>query len=51
MLLKDGTSLVIHDGKDDGMSQPAGNAGDASPVEKYQNNNRHIQRSHVDSLF
>lgn len=28
LLIKDGTSLVIHDSKDDGMSQPAGNAGD-----------------------
>ena len=28
LLTKDGTSLVIHDSKDDGMSQPAGNAGD-----------------------
>jgi Cu-Zn family superoxide dismutase len=27
LLIKDGTSLVIHDSKDDGMSQPAGNAG------------------------
>lgn len=28
LLTTDGTSLVIHDSKDDGMSQPAGNAGD-----------------------
>ncbi len=28
LLTKDGTSLVIHDSKDDGMTQPAGNAGD-----------------------
>ena len=28
LLSKDGTSIVIHDEKDDGMSQPAGNAGD-----------------------
>ena len=28
LLTKDGTSLVIHDSKDDGMSQPAGNAGE-----------------------
>ncbi|MCA1031684.1 superoxide dismutase family protein [Bacillus timonensis] len=27
LLVLDGTSLVIHEGKDDGMSQPAGNAG------------------------
>ena len=28
LLTKDGTSIVIHEEKDDGMSQPAGNAGD-----------------------
>lgn len=28
LLTKDGTSLVIHEEKDDGMSQPAGNAGE-----------------------
>ena len=28
LLIKDGTSLVIHASKDDGMSQPAGNSGD-----------------------
>jgi superoxide dismutase, Cu-Zn family len=28
LLMKEGTSLVIHDTKDDGMSQPAGDAGD-----------------------
>ena len=28
LLTKEGTSLVIHETKDDGMSQPAGNAGD-----------------------
>ncbi|MCQ6276511.1 superoxide dismutase family protein [Bacillus sp. V3B] len=28
LLPKEGTSIVIHDGKDDGMSQPAGDAGD-----------------------
>ena len=28
LLTKEGTSLVIHDTKDDGMSQPAGNSGD-----------------------
>lgn len=28
LLKKEGTALVIHAGKDDGMSQPAGNAGD-----------------------
>ena len=28
LLPKDGTSIVIHEGKDDGMSQPAGDAGD-----------------------
>jgi superoxide dismutase, Cu-Zn family len=28
LLTREGTSLVIHDAKDDGMSQPAGNAGD-----------------------
>lgn len=27
LLTKNGTSLVIHEGKDDGMSQPAGNSG------------------------
>ncbi|WP_338471945.1 superoxide dismutase family protein [Niallia sp. XMNu-256] len=28
LLTKDGKSIVIHDGKDDGMSQPAGDAGE-----------------------
>ena len=28
LFTKKGTSIVIHDGKDDGMSQPAGNSGD-----------------------
>ncbi|MGX1902634.1 superoxide dismutase family protein [Thermolongibacillus altinsuensis] len=28
LLTREGTSLVIHEGKDDGMSQPAGDAGD-----------------------
>lgn len=28
LLTKDGTSIVIHEDKDDGMSQPAGDAGD-----------------------
>lgn len=28
LLTKDGTSIVIHEEKDDGMSQPAGNAGE-----------------------
>ncbi|WNS74771.1 superoxide dismutase family protein [Bacillus sp. DTU_2020_1000418_1_SI_GHA_SEK_038] len=28
LLTKDGTSIVIHDGKDDGMTQPAGDSGD-----------------------
>jgi superoxide dismutase, Cu-Zn family len=28
LLTKDGTSIVIHEGKDDGMTQPAGNSGD-----------------------
>lgn len=27
LFTKDGTSIVIHDGKDDGMTQPAGNSG------------------------
>ncbi|MBY0124294.1 superoxide dismutase family protein [Bacillus sp. S/N-304-OC-R1] len=28
LLTKNGTSIVIHEGKDDGMTQPAGDAGD-----------------------
>ncbi|WP_428911178.1 superoxide dismutase family protein [Niallia sp. Krafla_26] len=28
LLTKDGTSIVIHDSKDDGMTQPAGDAGE-----------------------
>ena len=28
LLTKDGTSIVIHEEKDDGMSQPAGKAGE-----------------------
>lgn len=28
LLTKDGTSIVIHEGKDDGMTQPAGDAGE-----------------------
>ncbi|QED49140.1 superoxide dismutase family protein [Cytobacillus dafuensis] len=28
LFTKDGTSIVIHEGKDDGMSQPAGDSGD-----------------------
>ncbi|WP_066291536.1 superoxide dismutase family protein [Bacillus sp. FJAT-29937] len=37
LLTKDGTSIVIHDGKDDGMTQPAGDSGDriaCGPISK-----------------
>lgn len=37
LLTKDGTSIVLHDGKDDGMTQPAGDSGDriaCGPISK-----------------
>ena len=42
LLTKDGTSLVIHDSKDDGMSQPAGNAGDRIACGEQQKNKQTI---------